>query len=165
MTDNQSDVSNTKTDHEPQTAQNSPKNEAQTQEAAINKSVVERRVSANDISDSSQSSKPVQTKAAVAKEPQMKKVEITIASGKYPIYCPVHEEEELRSAVSYINTYALELRAEAPNLSQENLLVLCCLNLYEKINGNNKDNEARRNEHEKTQGLLDKIIKDARSIL
>lgn len=100
-----------------------------------------------------------------APEPQIKKVDISIAGVTYPIYCPVHEQEELRSAVSYINNYAQELRKDAPSLSQENLLVLCCLNLYEKIHANQRDNEDRLQESHKSEALLNKILKDAQSIL
>ena len=73
------------------------------------------------------------TSKPMTPESQVKKVDIVIAGVTYPIYCPIHEQEELLSAVSYINNYALDLRREAPSLSQESLLVLCCLNLYEKI--------------------------------
>lgn len=98
-------------------------------------------------------------------EPQIKKVDISIAGVTYPIYCPVHEQEELRSAVFYINDYAQELRKDAPSLSQENLLVLCCLNLYEKIHANQRDDEDRLQESSRSDALLDKILKDAQSIL
>ena len=101
----------------------------------------------------------------IAKEPQTKKIDITIADGNYSIFCPVHEEEELRLAVSYINNYALDLKKAAPNIRQENLLVLCCLDLYEKIHSNDKANETRRNEDKKSEDLLHKIIKDAQSVL
>lgn len=100
-----------------------------------------------------------------APEAQIKKVDISIAGVTYPIYCPVHEQEELRSAVSYINNYAQELRKDAPSLSQENLLVLCCLNLYEKIHANQRDDEDRLQESHKSDALLNKILKDAQSIL
>ena len=98
-------------------------------------------------------------------EPQIKKVDISIAGVTYPIYCPVHEQEELRSAVFYINDYAQELRKDAPSLSQENLLVLCCLNLYEKIHANQRDDEDRLQESSRSNALLNKILKDAQSIL
>ena len=58
-------------------------------------------------------------------EPQMKKVDIVIAGNTYQIYCPINEEEALRSAVYVINNAVLDIKAQAPNLSQENLLVLC----------------------------------------
>lgn len=100
-----------------------------------------------------------------AAEPQIKKVDIAIAGITYPIYCPVHEQEELLSAVSYINNYALDLRKDAPSLSQESLLVLCCLNLYEKIHANQRNDEDRQQQDKKSDVLLNKIMKDAQSLL
>lgn len=100
-----------------------------------------------------------------APEPQIKKVDIAIAGVTYPIYCPVHEQEELRSAVSYINNYAMDLRKEAPSLSQENLLVLCCLNLYEKIHASQRSDQDREQKDKQSEALLNKIMKDAQSIL
>ena len=97
--------------------------------------------------------------------PAMKKVDIVIAGVTYQIYCPVNEEEELRSAVYYINNFVLDIKQDAPNLPQENLLVLCCLNLFEKINSQQKNDENRRYEAEKAALLLNKIVLDAQSIL
>jgi len=98
-------------------------------------------------------------------EPQIKKVDIAIAGVTYPIFCPVHEQEELLSAVSYINNYALDLKRDAPSLSQESILVLCCLNLYEKIHANQRSDEDRLQKNKQSEALLNKIMKDAHSIL
>ena len=105
------------------------------------------------------------TKTPKAPEPQIKKVDIAIAGVTYPIFCPVHEQEELLSAVSYINNYALDLKRDAPSLSQESILVLCCLNLYEKIHANQRSDEDRLQKDKQSQALLNKIMKDAHSIL
>ena len=104
-------------------------------------------------------------KPTSAPEPQIKKVDVAIAGVTYPIYCPVHEQEELHSAVSYINNYALDLKRDAPSLSQESLLVLCCLNLYEKIHANQRSEEDRLQQSKQSEALLNKIMKDAHSIL
>ena len=104
-------------------------------------------------------------KAASAPEPQIKKVDVAIAGVTYPIFCPVHEQEELRAAVSYINDFALKLRRDAPSLSQENLLVLTCLNLYEKIQIHERNEEDRLQQSKQSEALLNKIMKDAHSIL
>ncbi len=98
-------------------------------------------------------------------EPQIKKVDVAIAGVTYPIYCPVHEQEELHSAVSYINNYALDLKRDAPSLSQESILVLCCLNLYEKIHANQRNEEDRLQQDKQSEALINKIMKDAQSIL
>ena len=105
------------------------------------------------------------TKTPKAPEPQIKKVDIAIAGVTYPIFCPVHEQEELQSAVSYINNYALDLKRDAPSLSQESILVLCCLNLYEKIHANQRSDEDRLQKDKQSEALLNKIMKDAHSIL
>ncbi|WP_288999849.1 cell division protein ZapA [uncultured Psychrobacter sp.] len=105
------------------------------------------------------------TSKPMTPESQVKKVDIVIAGVTYPIYCPIHEQEELLSAVSYINNYALDLRREAPSLSQESLLVLCCLNLYEKIHANQRSEEDRLQQDKQSEALLNKIMKDAQSIL
>ena len=105
------------------------------------------------------------TKVHSAPEPQIKKVDIAIAGVTYPIYCPVHEQEELRSAVSYINDYALNLKRDAPSLSQESLLVLCCLDLYEKIQTHERNEEDRGQQDKQSVALLNKVIQDAHSIL
>ena len=98
-------------------------------------------------------------------EPQMKKVDIVIAGNTYPIYCPINEEEALRSAVYVINNSVLDIKEQAPNLTQENLLVLCCLNLQEKIHSQQKDVEQHYHNAEQSEMLLNKIIEDAESVL
>ena len=100
-----------------------------------------------------------------APEPQIKKVDVAIAGVTYPIFCPVHEQEELRAAVSYINDSALKLRKDAPSLSQENLLVLTCLNLYDEIQTHKRNEEDRLQQSKQSEALLNKIMKDAHSIL
>ena len=114
----------------------------------------------NNSTVNSSAAKPISTP-----EPQIKKVDVAIAGVTYPIYCPVHEQEELHSAVSYINNYALDLKRDAPSLSQESLLVLCCLNLYEKIHTNQRNEEDRLQQSKQSEALINKIMKDAHSIL
>lgn len=98
-------------------------------------------------------------------EPQMKKVDISIAGVHYPVNCPIHEEEELRAAVYYINNFALDIKKEAPSIPQENLLVLSCLNLYEKIQAHSKSAHNRQEKDKQTEALVSKIMKEAQSIL
>ena len=98
-------------------------------------------------------------------ESPIKKVNVAIAGVSYPIFCPADEQQELLSAVSYINNYALDLKKEAPSLSQERVLVLCCLDLYEKMNNNQRKVDDRSKEDKQSEALLNKIMKDAKSIL
>ena len=137
-------------------------NQAQTNSTQTTKPKTQN--TASNHSTQSSTTKPT-TKAQSAPETQIKKVDIAIAGVTYPIYCPVHEQEELLSAVSYINDFALNLRRNAPNLSQENLLVLCCLNLYEKIHSNKRSEEDRLQQSKQSESLLNKIMTDAHSIL
>ena len=115
--------------------------------------------SASSSSASNTSAKPATS------EPEMKKVDIVIAGVTYQIYCPANEEAELRSAVYYINDFLLNIKKDAPNLSQENLLVLCCLNLYEKIHAHKKSDDETAQASKQAEALLSKIMKDAQSIL
>lgn len=95
-------------------------------------------------------------------KPAMKMVDIVIAGTVYNIYCPINEEDELQDAADSINKFVLNLKKDAPNLSQENLLLLCCLNLYEKNNEKTPNDSATSKQ---TDALLRKIIDDAHSIL
>lgn len=105
------------------------------------------------------------SKANSTSESLTKKVDIVLAGVTYPIFCPVNEEPELRSAVYELNNFMLDLKKQAPNQSQENILVLCCLNLYEKVNAQKRLVADQLNENKQTEAMLSKIINDARSIL
>ena len=149
------------TDNQSNAIEKQPKNNPSQNTQAPNKDVAVQKSTQSGASTSSTSSQ-ANGKAA---EPQIKKVDIAIAGVTYPIFCPVHEQEELLSAVSYINNYALDLKRDAPSLSQESILVLCCLNLYEKIQANQRSDEDRLQKDKQSQALLNKIMKDAHSIL
>ncbi|GLR29347.1 cell division protein ZapA [Psychrobacter pacificensis] len=149
------------TDNQSNAIEKQPKNNPSQNTQAPNKDVAVQKSTQSGASTSSTSSQD-NGKAA---EPQIKKVDIAIAGVTYPIFCPVHEQEELLSAVSYINNYALDLKRDAPSLSQESILVLCCLNLYEKIHANQRSDEDRLQKDKQSQALLNKIMKDAHSIL
>ena len=105
------------------------------------------------------------SKTAPKPEAAIKKVDIAIAGVNYSVFCPANEESELREAVYYINDFTVNIKREAPNLKQENLLVLACLNLYEKIHANNKMDATRKQDSDQTESLLNKVIADAQSIL
>ena len=95
----------------------------------------------------------------------MKKVDIVISGKTYSINCPVDEVDELHSASNFINEFIQNLRIQAPHLSHENLLVLCCLNLYEQINEHKEQSQSIASDNEQAEALLDKIIDDAKSML
>jgi cell division protein ZapA len=153
------DSSNTNSNNANSASTNSASaNSTNTNNSTVNSSTV------NSSTVNSSAARPA-AKPTSTPEPQIKKVDVAIAGVTYPIYCPVHEQEELHSAVSYINNYALDLKRDAPSLSQESLLVLCCLNLYEKIHANQRSEEDRLQQSKQSEALLNKIMKDAHSIL
>ena len=125
----------------------------------------ELTLNSNDSQDLESSTTELEQADDKTPKPQMKKVDIVIAGNTYPIYCPINEEEALRSAVYVINNSVLDLKEQAPNLTQENLLVLCCLNLQEKIHSQQKDVEQHYHNAEQSEMLLNKIIDDADSVL
>ena len=111
------------------------------------------------------SQRPDNQAMATEKPVPMKKVNIVIAGKNYPINCPANEEEELRAAVFYINNFIHGIQQDAPHLNQENLLVLCCLNLYEQINAQKQSNKDQHQINQDADALLNKILKDAQSIV
>ena len=158
MTDNQSKSI------EKQPQENQVKNSQVENNQAQTTELKAQNTASNNSNTQSDTTRPV-TKINSAPEPQIKKVDIAIAGVSYPIYCSVHEQEELYAAVSYINDYALNLKRDAPSLSQERLLVLCCLNLHEKIHINQRSDEDRLQQDKQSEALLNKVMKDAHSIL
>ena len=148
-------------------AKDSQTQTTQPQKAMPNNSNPQNNNANNNANNNKTNSNTVNSaaKPASAPEPQIKKVDVAIAGVTYPIFCPVHEQEELRAAVSYINDFALKLRRDAPSLSQENLLVLTCLNLYEKIQTHERNEEDRLQQSKQSEALLNKIMKDAHSVL
>ncbi|GAA0317554.1 cell division protein ZapA [Psychrobacter aestuarii] len=101
----------------------------------------------------------------VMDENPVKKVSIAIAGVTYSIYCPADEEAHLRQAASYINNFVLDIKKDAPNLAQENLLLLSCLHLYEKIQKREQEDMDTHEHEQQSSALLNKIIEDAHSVL
>lgn len=84
----------------------------------------------------------------------------TVIAGKvYTINCPAGEENELKIASNQINEFISGLRQQAPNLSHENLLVLCCLNLFEQLQQSNKEGSNEKEINRQANYLIDKMIK------
>ncbi len=100
-----------------------------------------------------------------APDVQMKKVDIVITGVTYSVLCPIDEQKKLQEAVTYINSFARDIRKDAPNLSQEKLLLLFCLNLYEEISTYKNANIKYLSDGRQSEVLLSKILKDAQSIL
>lgn len=145
MTDNRTDTQN---------ASNEKGTKLETKPADKSASSVTKD---NKAADNSASTKPA--------APQIKKLDIVIAGTTYAIFCPADEEDELRAAENYLNTFASNIKKDAPNLNQENLLVLSCLNLYEKINAHKTSESERQQQSKQNEQLLNKIMQEAHSIL
>ncbi len=92
-------------------------------------------------------------------------VPITISGATYSVNCPVNEQDELEKAVLYINHFIRSVRKNAPTLSYENLLILCCLNMYEEMRQQRNTQESIRENDKQMKALIEKITRDARSIL
>lgn len=105
------------------------------------------------------------TEASQAKPVVTKTVNIVITGVTYPINCPEDEEDGLNAAAAYINNFIGDIRKEAPTLTHENLLVLTCLNLYERISQFEASEKTQKMQDQRVRTLLNKITKDAKSVL
>lgn len=143
-------------------------NDSKTDNANKSQSTIGSATDANALASKNAANKAnsnATSKIATKPEAAIKKVDIAIAGVNYSVFCPANEESELREAVYYINDFTVNIKRQAPNLKQENLLVLACLNLYEKIHANNEMDATRKQDSDQTEALLNKVIADAQSIL
>lgn len=97
-------------------------------------------------------------------EPEITAVDIQILNKNYTINCPVGEETELLDASDFINSFIDDLRSQAPQLGHENLLVLCCLNLYEKLQQAKTETSDSEQDIAQANQLLDQMIQDMQLI-
>ncbi len=100
------------------------------------------------------------TESEAEPEPQYSAIDISILDKHYTINCPVGEEHELFAASDFINNFIEDLRAHAPQLPHENLLVLCCLNLYEKLQQSKNNAAANEQSIEQANQLIEQMIQD-----
>lgn len=117
------------------------------------------------LSNEEQTGNEQKTKRAITIEPKKNTVEyvpvkLTILGKPYKINCPADEEEELQEAGSYIHNFINDIYQQSPHLSQENLLVLCCLNLYEKMIENEKSLAQTKDVNQQANKLIDKIMEE-----
>lgn len=119
-------------------------------------------ITPDDLTDTSSAfeNQPEQTQDEAPQEPQFMPVDITILEKNYTINCPVGEEGELYSASQFINSFIQDLQANAPQLPQENLLVLCCLNLYEKMQQAKLQTAANESDIAQANELLEHMIRE-----
>ncbi|SJM36334.1 Z-ring-associated protein [Psychrobacter pasteurii] len=120
----------------------------------------------SDHSEQSLSSSEMSEDEAVEPEPELDDqpkfdaIDISILDKNYTINCPVGEEQELFAASDFINNFIEDLRAQAPQLPHENLLVLCCLNLYEKLQQSKNHAVANEQSIEQANQLIEQMIQD-----
>ncbi|PNK61280.1 cell division protein ZapA [Psychrobacter sp. FDAARGOS_221] len=95
-------------------------------------------------------------------------VNINILGRSYNINCPVGEEQELALATNHINDFIGNIRDQAPQVGYENLLVLCCLDLFGKVQQASKTADASALEHSTTaehaNQLIEKMIEEMQAI-
>ncbi|STZ07911.1 Uncharacterized protein conserved in bacteria [Moraxella caprae] len=102
-----------------------------------------------------------------ADKPSFKAVDLSIAGSSHRITCPVDEVAQLEQAGAYINDKIRELRraVKGKNPSNEELLVLTCLELYDQCQILKNDRRNQLLDSERAKALIEKITKDARSVL
>lgn len=102
-----------------------------------------------------------------ADKPSFKAVDLSIAGSSHRITCPADEVAQLEQAGAYINDKIRELRraVKGKNPSNEELLVLTCLELYDQCQSLKNDRKNQLLDNERAKALIDKITKDARSVL
>lgn len=93
-------------------------------------------------------------------EPEFTGIDIQVLNKVYTINCPIGEEDELFEANDFINSFIADLQSQAPQLPHENLLVLCCLNLYEKLQQSNSLVAQKEQDIEQASQLIEQMIKD-----
>lgn len=96
-----------------------------------------------------------------------KAVDISISGTPHRIVCPSDEVQNLENAAKFINDKIREIRhgIKGKNPNNEELLVLTCLELYDQVQVLRNERQYFVIENERAKTLVDKMIKDARSVL
>ncbi|UTO04950.1 cell division protein ZapA [Moraxella sp. FZLJ2107] len=104
--------------------------------------------------------------AIIAKE-EFRPVDISIAGTPHRIVCPVDEIKNLENGAEFINQKIRDLRREIKHKtpSNEEFLVLVCLDLYDQIQGLQNQVAANAAEQKQIAEMIEKINKQARSML
>ena len=90
----------------------------------------------------------------------LKKVDIFINGRTYTVNCPSDEQPALERASSFINNFIQDIRRQAPQLPQEELLVLCALTLYEKT----EQLQALQQSNEEANALIDTMLTQVKNL-
>lgn len=110
---------------------------------------------------------PPTTPVKAETKPSFKAVDLNIAGTSHRINCPVDEVSQLEQAGQYINSKIREIRRDTKgkSLSNEELLVLVCLELYDQQEALKHEHKNQILNNERARAIIEKITKDARSVL
>lgn len=110
---------------------------------------------------------PPATPAKTETKPSFKAVDLNIAGTSHRINCPIDEVSQLEQAGQYINSKIREIRRDTKgkSLSNEELLVLVCLELYDQQEALKHEHKNQILNNERARAIIEKITKDARSVL
>lgn len=110
---------------------------------------------------------PQTTPVKAETKPSFKAVDLNIAGTSHRINCPVDEVSQLEQAGQYINSKIREIRRDTKgkSLSNEELLVLVCLELYDQQEALKHEHKNQILNNERARAIIEKITKDARSVL
>lgn len=105
--------------------------------------------------------------SAIIAQEQFRPVDISIAGTPHRIVCPVNEIANLEASAEYINQKIRDLRREIKNRtpSNEEFLVLVCLELCDQVRTLQASAAATAQEQNQIRALIEKINKDARTML
>ncbi|WP_323841239.1 MULTISPECIES: cell division protein ZapA [unclassified Moraxella] len=98
---------------------------------------------------------------------EFKPVHISIAGTPHRIICPIDRIKSLETNADKLNEKIREIRqaTKGKMLNNEELLVLACLDLYDQVQFLTNDIQLRTQTTTQAAALLEKINKDAKSIL
>lgn len=99
--------------------------------------------------------------------PKFTRVDISIAGTPHRINCPTSEVDNVNRTADRLNNNLKEIRRSVSGKSptNEELLVLHCLELYDEMAELKKLRQNELINNERVSALLDKILKDAKTIL
>lgn len=99
--------------------------------------------------------------------PAFKTINLNIAGTNHRINCPIDELAQLERAGEFINDKIREIRhdTKGKNLSNEELLVLICLELYDSQESLRVERRNQLSDNERARALIEKINENARSVL
>ncbi|OOS06423.1 cell division protein ZapA [Moraxella cuniculi DSM 21768] len=104
--------------------------------------------------------------AIIAKE-EFRPIDISIAGTPHRIVCPVDEVKNLEKNAEFINQKIRDLRRDIKHKTptNEEFLVLVCLELYDEVQTLQKQLADADSEKQQVAAMIDKINTQARSML